>query len=143
MTDRSPSQRRVMRELTAEESLELLSSVPLGRVVFTDQALPAIRPVNHLVDDGQVVIRTHPGAAVLTAAVQKAVVAYQADLIDPVERIGWSVVVTGVARVVSREAAVSYRERLQPWVEPPSRDRVISISADLVTGFRLDREPVT
>jgi nitroimidazol reductase NimA-like FMN-containing flavoprotein (pyridoxamine 5'-phosphate oxidase superfamily) len=140
MTDPGPQQRRVMQELTVEEALKLLSSVPLGRVVFTHQALPAIRPVNHLVDEGQIIVRTHPGAAVLAAAVQGAVVAYQADSIDPVERTGWSVVVTGVARIVDERVASRYRELLQPWVDRPM-DQVISISADLVTGFALSREP--
>jgi nitroimidazol reductase NimA-like FMN-containing flavoprotein (pyridoxamine 5'-phosphate oxidase superfamily) len=127
-----------MQELTAEESMKLLSSVSLGRVVFTHQALPAIRPVNHLVDDGQIIIRTHSGAAVVTAAVEGAVVAYQADVIDPVERVGWSVVVTGVARVVKGQAAARYRELLEPWVERPM-DQVIAISSEIVTGFALSR----
>jgi hypothetical protein len=30
--------------------------VSLGRVVFTMHAMPAIRPVNHMIDDGKVVI---------------------------------------------------------------------------------------
>jgi hypothetical protein len=30
--------------------MSLLASVPLGRIVFTARALPAIRPVSHLVD---------------------------------------------------------------------------------------------
>jgi hypothetical protein len=72
--------------------------------------------------------------------VQGAVVAYQADSIDPVERTGWSVVVTGVARIVDERVASRYRELLQPWVDRPM-DQVISISADLVTGFALSREP--
>ena len=41
---------RVFKELTANESMRLLASVAVGCVVFTDRALPAIRPVNHLVD---------------------------------------------------------------------------------------------
>ncbi|MGV9899629.1 pyridoxamine 5'-phosphate oxidase family protein, partial [Streptomyces tendae] len=49
-------------ELGAEEALALLGSVSLGRVVFTRQALPTIRPVNHVLDDGDIVIRTHEGA---------------------------------------------------------------------------------
>ena len=34
------------QELAREEALRLLATVPLGRVVFTDRALSAIRPVN-------------------------------------------------------------------------------------------------
>lgn len=133
--------RRVLRELTREEAFRLLGSVSLGRVVFTDQALPAIRPVNHLVDDGHVIIRSHTGAALVTAAERGVVVAYEADAIDPDEHVGWSVVVTGVARLVRDPAAAArYEQRLRPWVERPM-DHVIAISAEIVTGFALAWEP--
>lgn len=128
---------RGLRELSREESLRLLGSVSLGRVVFSDHALPAIRPVNHLVDGEQVIVRSHTGAAILSAAEQGVVVAYEADAIDPEQRLGWSVVVTGVARLVDDpELAAEYRRRLRPWVDRPM-DMVIAISADIVTGFEL------
>jgi len=135
------STRRVQRELSREESLERLGSVPLGRVVFTDQALPAIRPVNHLLADGHVVFRSHVDAAVVTAAGRGVVVAYEADALDPAERTGWSVVVTGVARLVQDpESVARYQRLLQPWVDRPM-DQVVAISLDIVTGFVLSPEP--
>jgi len=53
----------------------------LSRIVFTQHALPAIRPVNHIVRDGDIIVRTHHGAA-LAAHVQDSqtpgsVVAYE------------------------------------------------------------------
>lgn len=51
-------------ELTGAESWKLLSSVSLGRIVFTQRAMPAIRPVNHLVDGQTIIVRSHlPPAA--------------------------------------------------------------------------------
>lgn len=41
-----------------------LDSVSLGRIVFTRHALPTVRPVNHVLDHGDIVIRTHDGSAV-------------------------------------------------------------------------------
>jgi DNA-binding transcriptional LysR family regulator len=134
--------RRVLRELSREESLRRLASLSLGRVVFTHAALPAIRPVNHLVDEGRIVIRSHSGAAILSAAARGVVVAYEADAIDPEEHVGWSVVVTGVADLVRDPAAVArYRRRLRPWVDQ-AMDQVIVISSELVTGFELTAEAV-
>ncbi|MQS17067.1 pyridoxamine 5'-phosphate oxidase family protein [Streptomyces kaniharaensis] len=135
--DRVPRQ---MVPLDEEEALQLLGSAPFGRVVFTRHALPAIRPVNHVVVDGSIVIRTHEGAALTnTVTGEPGVVAYEADAIDPVSRLGWSVVVTGYAHLVSAPAtADGYRSLLTPWVEG-SMDRVVRISPDLVTGFRLVR----
>ncbi|MEV5869077.1 pyridoxamine 5'-phosphate oxidase family protein [Streptomyces tendae] len=128
-------------ELGAEEALALLGSVSLGRVVFTRQALPTIRPVNHVLDDGDIVIRTHEGAA-LTSRTRKAgdpgvVVAYEADSIDPDTHLGWSVVVTGYAQPVTDPAELTrYQALLRPWVDR-SMDYAIRIVPDLITGVRL------
>lgn len=50
-------------ELTGAEALRLLGGVSLGRIVFTRQALPTIRPVNRVLIDGDIVIRTRGDAA--------------------------------------------------------------------------------
>lgn len=128
-------------ELDSEEALRLLGEVSLGRVVFTRHALPTIRPVNHVLDRGAIVIRTHDGAA-LTSRAQEAddrrvVVAYEADCIDPETHIGWSVVVTGYALQVTEPADLDrYRTMLTPWVHG-AMDHAIRIRPDLVTGLRL------
>lgn len=79
--------------------LALLTSVPIGRVVYTDQALPAVTPVNFVLDGDEVTILTDSGSA-LAAAVRGAVVAFQADRIDPATLTGWSVTVVGRAHLV-------------------------------------------
>lgn len=58
---------RALSGIGRDEALALLSSVDMGRIVFTRDALPAIRPVNHAVLDGHLVIRTHEGAALARA----------------------------------------------------------------------------
>src|SRR5918995_1902393 len=67
--------------LSREESLDLLASVPLGRIVITQRALPAILPVNFVLDHGSVVIRTGEGSK-LAVATPRAVVAFQVDRVD-------------------------------------------------------------
>jgi hypothetical protein len=57
--DASPGP-RLLTELTRGQSLCLLASVRLGRIVFTHRALPAIRPVNHILDGEDIVIRITP-----------------------------------------------------------------------------------
>jgi len=123
------------QELTREESLRRLGSVRVGRIVFTHQALPTIRPVNHVVDGGAVILRTHPGAALLSAV--DTVVAYEADAVSDGERIGWSVIVTGVARRLRGQADIErYGDLLRPWA-PEELDYVLRIHPELVTGFTL------
>jgi hypothetical protein len=128
-------------ELDSAEALRLLGSVPMGRIVFTRNALPTIRPVNHIIDDGQIVIRTHEGAA-LTSHTRHdgspgVVVAYEADVIDPDTHLGWSVVVTGFAELVTDERDLArYREMLRPWVRQ-TLDQAVRIRPDLVSGIRV------
>jgi len=133
-----PTGSRPAAGLTAAESWRLLGSVSLGRIVFTERAMPAIRPVNHLVDDKTVIIRSHLGAAITgRAAGDGTVVCYEADDIDPVRHTGWSVIVTGMARLVRDPAAVSrYQQLLQPWADG-QMDYVIAIEPQLITGLRL------
>ena len=129
---------RQLAELPKDEALRLLASVPFGRVVFTARALPAVRPVNHLVDGNRIIIRTSLGSA-LSADVDGTgtVVAYEADEIDPVTRQGWSVVVVGRALpVTDGPLGARYRQELQPWAAG-QRDEIIAISTDMVTGYRL------
>jgi hypothetical protein len=130
---------RQLQELTQAESLRLLASVPVGRVVFTYHALPAIRPVNHLVADDKIIIVASLGTAISTEAGSDGgtVVAYEADLIDPETHLGWSVVVIGKAGRVLDEAQIArYRQALRPWVAG-EMDDVIAIRAELVTGYQL------
>ncbi|MGP3948985.1 pyridoxamine 5'-phosphate oxidase family protein [Streptomyces sp. 7N604] len=124
-------------ELSRAEALMLLGSVPIGRVVFSHEALPAVRPVNHIVDDDCVIIRTHSGAALLGPAQDGAVVAYQADELDPVRRSGWSVAITGVATLVRDYAEQQrYCDLLRPWIGG-EMEYAVRITTDLVTGWRI------
>ena len=134
---------RMLIELSPDESVRLLSSASMGRVAFSARALPAIRPVNHLIDDDHVIIRTDTGASITSGlrAGGQTVVAYEADEIDQAQRLGWSVVVVGVARRVTDPGeAAAYRRSLRPWVAG-SKDQVIAIHIDLITGYRLTPAP--
>ncbi|WP_040779633.1 pyridoxamine 5'-phosphate oxidase family protein [Nocardia pneumoniae] len=126
--------------LDRAEAMRLLAGVPIGRVVFTRNALPAIRPVNHLVDDrGAIIVRTRLSSGLTTAVRGNSpvVVAYEADEIDPVRHLGWSVVVVGLAHPVTDPArAAHYEQLLRPWVDGVT-DAVIAIEPDIVTGLRL------
>ena len=125
-------------DLIPVECWELLRGTSIGRVVFTMQALPAIRPVNHVVDGHTIIIRSHLGSAI-TGHVSRdgAVVCYEADDIDPVRHTGWSVIATGVARLVTDPGTVSrYQRLLEPWVRG-HMDQVIVITPGTITGIRL------
>ena len=124
--------------LQRAEAMRLLASVEFGRVVFAMQALPAIRPVNHMVDDGIIIIRSRMHSALSAAApsTDPLVVAYEADALDSHTRTGWSVVVTGRARTLTDPGLVArYEQLLHPWVN--HADTVVAIEPEIVTGLRL------
>jgi len=133
---------RQLTELDRGEALRLLGSVSLGRIVFTQRAMPAVRPVNHILDSTGIIIRSHSGAAIISEVdtARGAVVAYEADNINPNYLLGWSVVVTGIARLVRDPGELArYRQVLVPWVDR-DMDQVIRIQPEVVTGFRLDAQ---
>ncbi|MGV9457291.1 pyridoxamine 5'-phosphate oxidase family protein [Streptomyces sp. NPDC003635] len=128
-------------ELGKDEALRLLGSVSLGRIVFTRHALPTVRPVNHVLDDGDIIIRTHEGAALTWCTRQGGspgvVVAYEADAIDPATHLGWSVVITGYAHLVTDPHELArFQALLCPWVRQ-TMDYGVRITPDLITGIRL------
>ena len=127
------------QRLDDAEAMRLLASVDYGRVVFTLAALPAIRPVNHLVDEDRIIIRTRLTSAIsaaLRSADEGVVVAYEADSFDPRTRTGWSVVVTGRAHTVTDpERVLRYEQLLDPWVN--RADTVVAIEPGMVTGLRI------
>lgn len=126
-----------------QEAMHLLAGVPFGRVVYTTDALPAVRPVNHVIGaSGSVIVRTRPFRGLDPSVMRRrpVVVAYEADDIDPVARLGWSVVVTGLARlVVAPERVAEYAGKLSSWVDRPS-GVFIEIEPTLVSGIRLIEE---
>lgn len=140
--ERTSAYERTMRPLTREQAMRLLRSVPMGRIAFTYHAMPAIRPVNHIVDTAdRIIIRSHEGAAIVTATEvdRGTVVSYEADQIDTEARAGWTVVATGLARIVDNPGqAAAYRERLTPWVTG-HMDYIISIEPTIITAFELVR----
>lgn len=129
--------------LTDGEALALLASVQLGRVKFTRRALPAIQPVGHTVDRGQVIIGTDNAADIVDVPprARTGVVAYQADRLNIADGTGWSVTIVGGAGLITDPAEISrYRKLLPPWA-PGQAEHVIRIRPDMVSGFRLPASP--
>jgi hypothetical protein len=133
----------VLEHLTQYECLRLMGSVPVGRIVYTRQALPAVELVNFALDHGEIVIRTDAGGK-LAAATRGAVVAFEADSVDTAGRAGWSVTVVGHSRAVTDAEEIRRLERIAPMPWAPGRhDHFIRVSAVFVTGRRIAAGEVT
>ena len=127
----------MLEEQSRAECLRLLATVPIGRISYTRQALPAVDLVNFTLHDGAIVIRTDAGGK-LAAATRRAVVAFQADDLDPALRSGWSVTVVGRCEEVTDPGDIARLDKLglESWA-PGTRDHFIRIAPGIMTGRRL------
>ncbi|GAA4203481.1 pyridoxamine 5'-phosphate oxidase family protein [Streptosporangium oxazolinicum] len=125
--------------LSRQECVALLVSASIGRIVFTDRALPAVQPVNFVLDDEDIVIRTGLGSK-LAAAASDAIVAFEADEFDHSTRTGWSVTAVGPARAVREPGEIERLSTLplHPWA-PGDHGHYIVVRAEQITGRRLSR----
>lgn len=123
--------------LSQAECLRLLDSAKVGRVVYTEHALPSITPVNFALDGSAVVFRTSRGSR-LARATDDVLVAFQVDRVDEDAKCGWSVVVTGVAATVHTASDLLRVEQfgLVSWAGG-DRSHYVRIMPGIITGRRV------
>jgi nitroimidazol reductase NimA-like FMN-containing flavoprotein (pyridoxamine 5'-phosphate oxidase superfamily) len=124
-------------DLHREECLRLLAVETIGRVVYTEAALPAAHPVTYCLDRDEVVFRTGYGSK-LAAAARHRVVGFEVDAYHLPTRTGWSVLGVGVAYEVTdsdRLAALAARMPA-PWA-PDRTEHTIAVPLQRLTGRRL------
>lgn len=126
-----------LKQLTRDECLHLMTSVPVGRIIYTRQALPAVELVNFAIDNGDIIIRTDHSDK-LAAATRGAVVAFEADSLDTDRHIGWSVTVIGQSEEVTEPDEIDRLEHigLRSWA-PGERAHFIRISPGILNGRQL------
>jgi nitroimidazol reductase NimA-like FMN-containing flavoprotein (pyridoxamine 5'-phosphate oxidase superfamily) len=126
--------------LSEDECRLLLERAHIGRVAVTLHALPAIFPVNYIVQDGHIVFMTGEGTK-LRAASRNAVVAFEIDGYDPLSRSGWSVLVVGMTdELDGDDLAAAEQLPLEPWAGG-SRNHYVRLTTEFVSGRRLQRFP--
>jgi nitroimidazol reductase NimA-like FMN-containing flavoprotein (pyridoxamine 5'-phosphate oxidase superfamily) len=125
-----------LQTLDFKECLPLLRAQAFGRLVFTEQALPAIRLVNYSLYNGQIALRL--GRSPWVPRLDRTVVAFEVDDVDKDSHTGWSVVVIGKARLVLDidELVTLSDPTTRSWVPGP-RDQVLCVDMEQVTGRRL------
>ncbi|WP_131740103.1 pyridoxamine 5'-phosphate oxidase family protein [Actinomadura roseirufa] len=126
--------------LDLSECRALLANAAIGRIVFTDRALPAVQPVGYVFDGEDVVIRTARDGR-LAGAVSDAVVAFEVDEFDTAARTGWSVVIVGRARPALSDERIRALKDLTPECRVSGdRDRFITIHPQMISGRRISAE---
>jgi nitroimidazol reductase NimA-like FMN-containing flavoprotein (pyridoxamine 5'-phosphate oxidase superfamily) len=131
-----------LMDLRREDCLRLLAEGVVGRVVYSDAALPAAHPVTYYLDRDEVVFRAGLGGN-LAAAARHQVVGFEIDAYDPSTRTGWSVLGVGVAyEVTDPDRLAALADRMPaPWA-PDRAEHTIAVPLQQLSGRRLAPEPV-
>jgi len=121
--------------LDGAECRRLLATASIGRIAFTEGALPAIQPASFALRGEDVLIPTGLGSK-MAAGSRGAVLAFEVDDYDLVARTGWNVTVIGPSRLVSVPAQVRALDALgvRPWA-PATTHCYIALRIAVVGGW--------
>jgi nitroimidazol reductase NimA-like FMN-containing flavoprotein (pyridoxamine 5'-phosphate oxidase superfamily) len=127
--------------LSEQQCLDLLASRDLGRIAFSIGDQPEIFPVNYATDRAIVVFRTAAGTKLEHALVSR--VAFEVDSWDPDTRLGWSVVLKGIAQEITTGIdpfSAKLRTRRVSPKAPGERERWMAVYPSEISGRRFRRQ---
>lgn len=135
MTDRDPSSDRTGPSLETfgpDECRRHLLAGGVGRIAMRGAEAPEVRPVNFILQDDRLIVRTGDGS-ILAAAQRGESATFEIDGIDPLEHTGWSVIVVGkLAALPTDDAHLALP--LRPWASG-HKERFVGLSLERVTGL--------
>jgi nitroimidazol reductase NimA-like FMN-containing flavoprotein (pyridoxamine 5'-phosphate oxidase superfamily) len=110
----------------------------VGRFVFTSEQGPVALPVNFRLLDGDIVFSTRMHGVLTAAAAGDSPLGFEVDHIDDAMSEGWSVLVSGHARIVDDpdELARIAELGIEPW-PGGRRETVIRIETATISGRRI------
>lgn len=112
---------------------DMLETQSVGRVAFTLDGQVEIFPVNYGLDGDGVIFRTNVGRKLSGTTLGE--VAFEVDSIEPQTKCGWSVVIHGTARDITRFDSLARRRAVEAWVG--SKDFLVRITPRTITGRRV------
>ena len=124
-------------EMTEAECWQTLERERFGRLAVAVGGDPDIFPINFIVDDGVLLMRTAPGTK-LTELVINAAVAVETD--GQADTQAWSVILKGRARMVDSfsETYADDAKALETWL-PSDKPIYVEIAARSLSGRRFFR----
>ena len=131
----------MLSTIPAERCLPLLEAVPFGRLATVDMGRPFLVVLNHVVEHGDLYVRTRPDArlARLTEGGRVVHAIYEVDSAFPMGEQGWSVMAKGLLRREYGETRANrLRSKLTAWAQG-ERDVVLHLEVQELTGRRVGR----
>ena len=116
-----------------------MDTTTVGRLAFTADDGIVILPVNFLVHEERIYVRTEPGSTIAALAGGNDDVAFEIDYHDDLNQSGWNVLVKGsaaIAETLEGEHALASTGRLGPWA-PGNRSLIIKVMPRSLSGRRV------
>ena len=134
MREIASDERTRMATLDVDECLVLLRWENIGRLaVSTRGEAPLVVPVNFAVHEGDIFLRSGDGT--MLDHIREHPVSLQADRFDQYRRVGWTVLVRGIAHEIDASEAAGVD--VDTWA--PGRDRHwVRIVPTAISGRRLE-----
>lgn len=100
-----------------QDCTERLAEQSIGRLGYVDDSWPTVVPVNYAMANGDIFIRSVPGAK-LAAAQRSDIVCLEIDHFDPETHSGWSVLAHGPLEVISdpQTLRAAWDNDPEPWM---------------------------
>jgi nitroimidazol reductase NimA-like FMN-containing flavoprotein (pyridoxamine 5'-phosphate oxidase superfamily) len=119
-------------KLDPEDCVPLLATQQVGRLVVAGEA-PLVVPLNYVLQDGAILIRTDGGS--IASCAKSGTAVFEVDQVDSTQHAGWSVVVHGPLEDVTDELDrhPERRPELDAWAPGP-KDRWLRLAMDEVSG---------
>ena len=132
----------MLARIERDECTALLAATSVGRIVVpSGGAAPLIRPVAYAFDEATQTIVFRSGDGSKLASLRSADrVTFEIDGFDPIDRVGWSVIVIGPVEEITGVAEHARAERIgvPPWVTGRFA-HLLRIRPTVVSGRRIAR----
>lgn len=128
-----------LQVLDQHECLQLMAGVPIGRLIFNEDGLPAVHPVSFVLEEQSVVFCTSDERKA-KAAERNDIVGFQVDAFDINTYVGWTVTAIGHLSPVTDPAA--RRLPVRPWTSD-HLTTYIRLSLEVTHGRRILPNPRT
>ena len=124
----------VLEPMRKEECVKLIDAGDVGRIAYNGADELVVIPVNYCYLNDLIIFRTAADSAV--AQFDLAPITFEIDFTDEALHDGWSVLVHGMVRPVTREELDAARGRVEPWAGG-TRESYMAIDPRRITGRRI------
>lgn len=125
--------------IPAEDCWELLRTHEVGRIAWANSEGITVLPVNYIVVENGIIVRTTP-TGLLGELAHDVTVAFQVDEVDAETLIAWSVLARGRAKELTEAERADQAESIpEPWVGG-ERQLLLRIGVEQISGRALSGE---